>query len=201
MCYAFPQNELPLSQAIDNFIRSTDSVLSRLDNPEEIATSRLSLVLDSSYQTLSQDKKEAFVALTVVPGTFGLKVAAAVLGIAPTNAEKTLRSLHRKALIDAGLQPTIYKMNRILQLFGREKGEQEINEVILNTKTRFFDYFLSLFNELNERLFSGYSSSACFAFHENKQSIVSSLIQGCSERSMEDCEASVQSQNLALNIR
>ena len=181
MCNAFPQNELPLSQAIDNFIRSSDSVLSRLDNPEEIATSRLSLVLDSSYQTLSQDNKEAFVSLSVIPGTFDLKVAAAVLGIAPTYAEKTLRSLHRKALIDAGLQPGTYKVHRILQLFGREKGEQEMSEVILNSNIRFFDYFLSLFNDLNERFFSEHSLSACFDFHENKQSIVSSLIQGCSE--------------------
>lgn len=181
MCNAFPQNELPLSQAIDNFIRSTDSVLSRLDNPEEIATSRLSLVLDSSYRTLSQDNKEAFVSLSVIPGTFGLKVATAVLGIAPTDAEKTLRSLHRKAFIDAGLQPGTYKVHRILQLFGREKGEQEMSEVILNSKIRFFDYFLSLFNDLNERFLSGHSLSACFDFHENKQSIASSLIQGYSE--------------------
>ena len=157
VCNAIPQNELPLSQAIDDFVRSTDNVPSRLDNPDEVATSRPTCVLVSSYQRLSQHNKEAFVSLSVIPGTFVLGVAAAVLGITLTDAEKTLRSLNRKALIDAGLQPGTYKVHRILQLFIREKGEHEMNEVILNSKLRFLDYFLYLFNELNERFLSGHS--------------------------------------------
>jgi len=181
LCKFISPTELPLTQAIDNFVRSSESVLSRLDDPDEVSDSRLNCILDSSYQRLVTEKKEAIVSLSVIPRAFDVQVAAAVWGMKESDADKTLQSLHRKALIDLSSQPGAYKMHKIIRLFARQKGEQEMNELLLNSKGYFLDYYISSFIKLNDLFLSGNSTSAFIGFHENKQSIVASLIDGCAE--------------------
>ena len=74
-------------------------------------------------------------------------------------------------------------MHKLLQSFGSEKGENEMNEVFRNAKTRFEEYYIFKFSKLNEKFLSGKSKSmsAFIAFYKDKDRFVSSLIEGCSE--------------------
>ena len=207
LCNCLPQHEMPLDQAIDHFVSSSNNFLSRLDNPDELNNSRLGCILNSSYQRLSPQNQKYFLSLFVIPGTFKAEVAAAVWGIPLSDAMWTLKRLHRKALIDSGLQPGSYKVHRMLRLFSKQIieqetkngflnkfrqffarfiGKQDITEVLVNSKIRFYNYYISLFAKLNERFVSGQSMSAFNDFYDEKLNIISSLIDGCSERSTRD---------------
>ena len=178
-CNNMPRNELPLSQAIDNFISLIESDLSKLDDKDELEEEKLNAILQSSYQILSPENKEFYVSLSVIPGLFHEKVAAAVWGISTHDAQQTLQSLQRKSLIDSCVASKPYKVHNIFRLFARQKGAREMNEVIVRSTTRFIQFYISLFAELNDGFLSGQSMSAFIDFYEDKQNIMSSLINGC----------------------
>ena len=185
-CNNVHQNELPLSQAIDNFISLIESDLSKLDDKDELEEEKLNAILESSYQILSPENKEFYVSLSVIPGLFHEKVAAAVWGISTHDAQRTLQSLQRKSLIDSCVVSKPYKVHNIFRLFARQKGAREMNEVIVKSTTRFIQFYISLFAELNNGFLSGQSMSAFIDFYEDKQNIMSSLIKGCSNISTRD---------------
>ena len=178
-CNNMPRNELPLSQAIDNFISLIESDLSELDDQDELEQEKLNAILESSYQILSPENKEFYVSLSVIPGLFHEKVAATVWGISAHDAQRTLQSLQRKSLIDSCVESKPYRLHNIFRLFARQKGAREMNEVIVRSKTRFIQFYISLFAELNDSFLSGQSMSAFIDFYEDKQNIMSSLINGC----------------------
>ncbi len=180
MCRSIAQNKKPIKEALDDFIRSTDSIVNELDNPEEVRSKRLIGVFNSSFESLSsQDDKEAFVSLSVIPGNFDEEVALAVLG--KSKAVRTLKRLHRRSLLE--LRSGSYQIHKLLQSFGRERGENEMNDVYRYAKTRFCEYYISKFSELNKTFLSGKSKSmsAFIAFYQDKDRFVSSLIEGCSK--------------------
>ena len=181
MCRSITQSKKPLNEALDDFIRSTKRIVRELDDPEDVSDSRLIGIFGSSFESLSQDDKEAFVALSVIPGSFDEDVATAVLDKSKSKAEKTLKRLQRRSLIDSS--PGSYQMHKLLQSFGSEKGDNEMKEVFRNAKIRFEEYYISKFIKLNEIFFLGTSKSmtAFIAFYKDKDRYVSSLIEGCSE--------------------
>lgn len=143
MCRAIEQNRMPLNKAIDNFISSTNRIIEELDNPEEVSDKRLFGIFGSSFESLSsQDDKEAFVALSVIPGTFDEEIASVVLG--KSKDEKTLTRLHRRSLVDSNSGS--YQMHKLLQSFARAKGEKEMKEVFNNAKRRFNEYYIWKFS-------------------------------------------------------
>ncbi|XP_078384766.1 uncharacterized protein LOC144667229 isoform X2 [Oculina patagonica] len=181
MCESIRQKEMPLNEAIEDFKRSPDSIVIELDVSEEIDDSRLIGIFGSCFESLpSQDDKEAFVSLSFVPGDFDEEVAAAVLG--KSKAKETLTRLHRRSLIDSSQSGT-YQMHKLLQSFGREKGEKEMVEVGRNAKTRLYEHYISKFCEINKKFLSGSSESmsAFIAFYQDKEKFVSSLTEGCKE--------------------
>ena len=179
-CNNMPRNELPLSQAINTFISLIESDLSELDDQDEPGEEKLNAILESSYQILSFENKEFYVSLSVIPGLFHVKVAAAVWGISTHDAQRTLQSLQRKSLINScGVESKPYKVHNIFRLFARQKGAREMSEVIVRSTTRFIQFYISLFAELNDGFLSGQSMSAFIDFYEDKQNIMSSLINGC----------------------
>ncbi len=182
MCRSIAQNEKPLNKAIKDFKTSTNRIIKELDkyNPEEVSDKRLNGIFGSSFESLpSQEDKEAFVSLSVISGNFDEEVASGVLG--ESKAKETLTRLYRRSLLNSSSGS--YQMHKLLQSFGREKGEKEMNEVLSCAKTRFHEYYIRKFSKLNKKFLSGKSNSmsAFISFYQDKDRFVSSLIEGCSE--------------------
>ena len=161
---------------------STGGLVGMLDNPDYPASHRLQLLFDSSFQRLAAQEQEALVSLSIVPDNFSTEVAAAVLGKTGTiEAKKMLGSLRRKSLIDSGSKPGGFTMHKLLQSFAREKGEQEMTETIVASQGRLKAFYISRFETLNQQFLTGHSMTAYIAFYEDKESIIQSLVEGCSD--------------------
>ena len=84
LCSQFiSEDDAELSQVLDDFIGSLQNhnIVEMLDNPDYPSNLRLNALFDSSFQRLSAKEKETLVSLCVLPESFDLTVAAAVLGI------------------------------------------------------------------------------------------------------------------------
>ena len=185
-CNNMSRNELPLSQAIDNFISLIKSDLSNLNDRDEQEQRKLNAIVESSYKMLCPENKEFYVSLSVIPGLFNETVAAAVWGTSTHDTQRTLESLLRKSLIDSCYESRSYKVHNIFRLFAMQKGAQEMNEVVARSKTRLIQFYISRFAELNHRFLSAQSMSAFIDFYEDKHNIISSLISGCLDHSTLD---------------
>jgi len=70
-------------------------------------------------------------------------------------------------------------MHKLIQSFAREKGEADMKETVLTSKSRFRAFYTARFEELNENFLSGRSMAAFIEFYEDEKNIVQSLIDGC----------------------
>ena len=184
LCSSISENDVKPSQVLDDFIQSLENnnIVEMLDNPDYPRNLRLKRLFDSSFQRLSAQEKEALVSLTVLPESFDLTVAAAVLGISQISvANKILHSLRRKSLLDSSSKPGSFSMHKLLESFARERGEHEMKESILNSKSRLCAFYVSRFVKINQQFLTGNSMKAFIDFYEDEQSIVRSLIDGCSD--------------------
>ena len=168
------------SQFLNDFMESsTESILEMLDNPDYPINHRLQFLFDSSFQRLSAKEKEALVSLCILPSNFTIEVAAAVLGETRIfDAKKILQSLLRKSLLDSSANLGSFSMHKLIQSFARKKGEQEMKETVLNSKSRFNAFYVSLFEKLNDQFLTGHSMAAFIAFYEDKHIILTSLLEG-----------------------
>jgi len=173
---------------LDVFMTSSKgSFLETLDNPDYPTSHRLQFLFDSSFQRLTAHEQEALVSLSILPDNFSTEVAAAVLGKTGTiEATKILRSLRRKSLIDSSSKPGVFTMHKLLQSFARDKGEQEMTETILESRGRLKTFYISIFEKLNEQFLSGNSMAAYIAFYEDKEKIIESLVESCSDSKTAD---------------
>ena len=179
LCSSISEDYIPYNQFIE-FIKRTENILEMLDSPDYPTNSRLRSLFESSFQRLSTQDQEALVSLCILPGHFDLKISAAVLGITrTTEAEKVLRRLQRKSLIDSSSELSKFSMHKLVQSFAREKGEADMKETILISKSRSREFFIAQFEKLNENFLCGRSMSAFIEFYEEEKSIVQSLIDGC----------------------
>jgi len=183
LCSLISEDNAQPSHFLDDFwMSSTGSIAEMLDNPDYPTDHRLQFLFDSSFQRLSSKEKEALVSLCVLPETFNKEVAAAVLGEKRIfEAKKILQSLRRKSLLDSRSTSESFTMHKLLHSFARERGEQHMNETLLNSKVRLRAFYVSLFEKLNQQFLTGHSTSAFISFYEDEQSIVQSLIEGCSD--------------------
>ena len=179
LCSSISEDYTPSSQYIE-FIERTENIVEMLDNPDYPSNSRLRCLFESSFQRLSTQDQESLVSLCILPGHFDLKIAAAVLGITrTTEAEKVLRRLQRKSLIDFCSNSGKFSLHKLIQSFAREKGEADMKETVLISKSRFRAFYIAHFEKLNENFLSGRSMSAFTEFYEDEINIVQSLIDGC----------------------
>ena len=177
------------SQVLDDFTRCLErtNIVDMLDNQDYPSHLRLKLLFDSSFQRLSAQQKEALVSLSVLPESFNLKVAAAVLGMSQNlEAKKILQTLRRRSFLDSGSKSGLFTIHKLLQSFAREKGEHEVKGMILDAKSRLRAFYASRFEELNEQFLAGYSMSAFIEFYEHKQSLLTSLTEGCDDSKTSD---------------
>ena len=179
LCSSISEDYNPSSQYIE-FIEHTANIVEMLDNQDYPSNSRLRCLFESSFQRLSTQDQEALVSLYILPAHFDLEISAAVLGITrTTEAEKLLRRLQRKSLIDCSSELSKFSMHKLIQSFVREKGEADMKETILISKSRFHAFYIAQFEILNENFLCGRSMSAFIEFYEEEKNIVQSLIDGC----------------------
>ena len=168
------------SYYLDELMASTDKVVEMLDNSDYPSDLRLKSLFDASFQRLSTQEKEALVVLSIIPEHFDIKIAAAVLGMKKFEARKMLEKLQRKSLIDLSSKSVKnFSFHMLLLSFAREKGDLEMKETVLNSKARFCEFYIALFQDLTEKFLRGSSMSALIEFFEDEKYIVQSLIDGC----------------------
>ena len=157
-----------------------------LDSPDYPSNLGLKLLFDSSFQRLSAQEKEALVSLCVLPESFDLTVAAAVLGISQISvAKRVLLNLRRKSLLESSSkpepEPETFLMHQLILLLTNQRGQNEMKEVLLKSKARFCTFYVSRFKNLNEQFLTGHSVTAFSDFYKDEQSITRSLIEGSSD--------------------
>ncbi|KAL9973813.1 hypothetical protein ACROYT_G020316 [Oculina patagonica] len=187
LCSSISENSARCRQYLDDFMKCSDNIVEMLDDPDYPSNLRLKTLFDSSFQRLSTKQQESLVALSILPAHFDFKIAAAVLGITrTTEAEKVLRRLQRKSLIDCCSNSDKFSMHKLLQSFAKEKGETDMKETVLISKSRYHAFYIDKFEKLNENFLTGRSMSAFIEFYEHEKEIVQSLVDGCLDSKIAD---------------
>ena len=176
-------DDAELSQVLDDFMKALQNhnIVEILDKPDHPRDLRLKLLFDSSFQRLSSQEKEALVSLSVLPESFDLTVAAAVLNISEiTVAKKVLHNLRRKSLLESRSEPETFLMHQLILSFANQRGEDKMKEVLLKSKARLCEFYVRRFKNLNEQFLTGQSMPAFIDFYKDEQSITQSLRDGSS---------------------
>ncbi|XP_068750729.1 uncharacterized protein [Montipora capricornis] len=183
MCSLVCEDDVLTSQCLNEITESaTESIVDILDNPDYPANQRIKLLYEKSFPRLSPAEKEAFVSLSVLPGSFTTDLASAVLNVTGViETKKMLQRLRRKSLLDSNSHSGKFEMHKLLQSFAKEAGEQRMEEIVAIAKCRFHAYFISCFDKLNEEFLDGHSMDAFVAFYEEKQLFIESLVDGCTD--------------------
>ena len=180
LCKLLPNDSVQCSADLDELMRSESSLVELLDNPVYSSDARLKTLFESSFQRLSSQDQGALVSLSVLPETFDLKIASAVLGLeSPPETKRVLETLQERALIDRCSNSGKFSIHKLLQSFAKDKGRQEMEETILTANTRFLLFYIDLAEKLNEMFLTGQSMKALVEFFDNERSIVKSLLDGC----------------------
>ena len=181
VCSLIRENAETPEECLDDLVNCSENLLEVLDNPDYPNDLRLKKLFDSSFERLSQNEKEAFISLSVFLGSdFNVEAAVAVIDGNKTVAKRTLNILARKSLIERDSDSKMLCFHPLLQTFAVEKGENELNEVAISAKVRFYNYYLRLFENLNEQFLTGKSLIACIRFFQERQNIVLSLYESLS---------------------
>ena len=180
LCKLLPNDSVQCSADLDELMRSESSLVELLDNPVYSSDARLKTLFESSFQRLSSQDQGALVSLSVLPETFDLKIASAVLGLeSPPETKRVLETLQERALIDRCSNSGKFSIHKLLQSFAKDKGRQEMEETILTANTRFLLFYIDLAEKLNEMFLTGQSMKALIEFFDNERNIVKSLLDGC----------------------
>jgi len=184
LCSFISEGNAELSQVLDDFMGSLQNhnIVEILDNPDDPSNLRLKLLFDSSFQGLSDEEKEALVSLCVLPESFNVTVAAAVLDASQNSvARKVLLSLRRKSLLESSSNPEKFLMHQLILSFANEIGENEMKAVLLKSKARLCAFYVSRFQILHEKFLTGHTMSAFIDFYKDEHSITRSLIESSSD--------------------
>lgn len=178
-----------ITHFLDEFSRSSESIIDLLDNPDSPSGLRLKTLFESSFKRLSQEEQEAFVSLSVfVDETFKEQAAVKVIGRHEFIAQGTLNRLKRKCLIDSSNpEAKLLSFHPLIKTFAVEKGQHDMKEIATEARTRFLNHYISLFKDLNRQFLSGKSLCAFRSFEKEKETILHSLLKGVSNEAV--CDA------------
>ena len=182
MCSLISEDSAQPHQIINYCMKSStkDRIIEMLNNPDYPPRHRIQFLFDSSFKKLTMQEKDAIISLSILPEIFSTEVAAAVLSdTGSMEARKILGSLRRKSLIDSSSKPGTFTMHRLLQSFAREKGEKEMRDTLLISKSRLNAFYVSLLEKLNEQFLTGNSMAAYIEFFKNKKNIIESVVESC----------------------
>ena len=184
LCGLIDEYEKP-TQYLDEFCRSSQSIIDMLDDPDSPSGLRLKILFESSFEKLSKQEQEAFVSLSVfVSESFDENAAVKVIGGETIIAKKLLRRVKRKSFIDSsGNQAKPLSLHPLIKLFASEKAQHKMKEIASQARTRFLSHYVCLFKDLNQEFLARDSLSAFRNFELEKENIFYSLLEGIS------CEA------------
>ena len=153
-----------------------------LDNESFPDDVRLKSIINTSFQRLTTDEKDAFVSLAVFPGSFGVDEATAILNFKTAfRTKKMLQSLERKSLITSNDIASIsYTIHSLLLSFIDEKRmeDEEIEAAFKVAERWLYDYNISIFREANDKFLTGHSNEALKVLLGHHETIISSLVNG-----------------------
>ena len=176
LCGLIDEDEKP-TQYLDEFCRSSQSIIDMLDDPDSPSDLRLKILFESSFERLSQQEQEAFVSLSAFVGeSFDEHAAVQVIGGKNFTAKRLLRGLKRKSLLDSSdTEAKSLSFHPLIRSFAIKKAQHEMKEIALEARTRFLGHYVSLFKDLNEEFLAGNSLSAFRNFEFEKENIFYSL--------------------------
>ena len=176
LCGLIDEDEKP-TQYLDEFCRSSQSIIDMLDDPDSPSDLRLKLLFESSFERLSQQEQEAFVSLSVFVGdSFDEHAAVQVIGGKNIIAKRLLRGIKRKSLLDSSsTEAKPFSFHPLIRSFAIEKAQHEMKEIALEARTRFLGNYVSLFKDLNQEFLTGNSLSSFRNFEFEKENIFYSL--------------------------
>ena len=155
-----------------------------LDNASFPDDARLKIIINKSFQRLTDNEKHALVSLAVFPRWFGIEEATTVLDSKTVRTtKKIIRSLERKSLIDCCVEDSecSFTVHSLLRDFVNEKkiADEEIGASFDAAQRRFYYVNIMCFEKANE-LFHGThhsrEASAVMTFYT--KSPLSSLFEG-----------------------
>lgn len=153
-----------------------------LDNESFPDDVRLKSIINTFFQRLTTDEKDAFVSLSVFPGSFGLDEATAILNFRTAfQTKKMLQSLERKSLITSNdFESISYTIHSLLLSFIVEKRmeDKEVKAAFEVAKHRFYDHNISIFRVADDKFLTGHSFEAIGVLLGHHENIISSLVNG-----------------------
>ena len=181
LCSSISEDNAELIQVLDDLFLNDHSILKILDNPDYPGNLRLELLLESSFQRLCTEEKEALVSLGVLPDSFDPPIAGVVLGLPQIPMAKVvLDNLRRRSLLELSAKPGSFLMHPLIRSFAKQRAKHEMRETVLESKERLREFNICRFKKLNAKFLTGDSMSAFIDFYKDEQTITQSLIEGCS---------------------
>ena len=183
LCSIISEDNVQQSRFLDDGWAKGRSFSKMLDNSKDPTHQKMDCLLDEVFQKLSTKAKKAVVSLSVLPPKyFDVTVAAAIMGITRIlDAKKMLHYLQSKSLLESSSKSGSFSMHKLVRSFAKEKGEKELKETLTTSEARFHEFYISLFEMLNEQFLTGNSLKAVITFYEDEESIVRSLTLGPSD--------------------
>ena len=165
---------------LDEILNGSECLLDVIDDDDFPPDARLKELIRTLFNKLSDVEKGAFVSLSLFGGAeFGLEAGIAIVGGSKREANSSIKSLKKKSLID--IVDEMCEIHPLIQSFASEKGQNEMESVLESSRTRFFEYYINLFEKLNTRFLAGDSMSAFKMFYMEEQRIFTSLTDGLSD--------------------
>lgn len=180
MCNTMIGGNVSLNELLEEIkITPLVDVLDNESFPDDV---RLKSIINTSFQRLTADEKDAFVSLAVFPGSFGVDEATAILNLKTAfRTKKVLQSLERKSLMTSiDFESVSYTIHSLLLSFIDEKRmeDEEIEVAFKVAEHRFYDYDISIFRVANEKFLTGHSNEALRVLFGQRERIISSLVNG-----------------------
>ena len=138
-------------------------------------------VINTSFKRLKIPERNAFVSLSVFPEWFGIEEAQAILNVeTQVETRQIIRSLERKSLLDCGENFSHFTVHSLLRSFIEEeiKNDEAVKAVFRDSKTQFYDYYISSCKDANENFLRKHYGDAFRSFLDRRSSIISSISNG-----------------------
>ena len=146
-------------ELLDEIVNGSECFLDVIDDDSFPPDARLKELIWTLFNKLSDVKKGAFISLSLFGGAaFGLDAGIAIVGGSKLHAKRSIESIKKKSLID--IDGEMCEIHPLIQSFASEKGKNEMKNMLASSRTRFFEYYINLFENLNMRFLKGDSKSA-----------------------------------------
>jgi len=179
MCSTMIGGNVSLNELLEEM--KTTPLVEVLDNESLPDDVRLKSIINTCFQRLSADERDAFVSLAVFPGSFSIDDATAILDMRTSfQTKKMLQSLERKSLMTSNdfksLSYTIHSL--LLSFIDERRIKDEETEVVFKVaEHRFYDHHIFIFRAANDKFLTGDSNEALRVLGRRER-IISTIFNG-----------------------